>query len=147
MTWCVFQYHIAAACIWSQIKVKLKHSEGIVQPLTLFRCPPSGYVAMGCTDDGVKLKFLENSGPKALLGTLSRHHGVPSLIQRASDVVAASSSRFELNKEAFMDADAHLKLIELGSKHLNHPGAIQGAASALHTLASADDPRVIASKV
>ena len=104
----------------------------------------SGYVY---ADDGVKLKFLENSGPKALLGTLTRLQALPHLVQLAGDVVVASSSRFELNKEAFMDGDAHLKLIELGSRHLTNPGAIQAAASALQTLATADDPRVIASKV
>ena len=144
MTWCVFQYHIVAACMCRQILV---HPDCIDKLLALFRCLTSGYVAMECTDDGVKLKFLENKGPDSLLGTLSRHHGVPSLIQRASDVVAASSLRFELNKEAYMDANAHIKLIELGIKHLTHPGAIQAAASALQNLASADDPRVIASKV
>lgn len=67
----------------------------------------------------------------------------------AAQVVALSCQAFELNKEAFMDHGAHANLAKLlgATQATHHLPAVRNLCNALQALVTADDARVLASKV
>lgn len=97
--------------------------------------------------DANRARFWEASAAATVTASARSFCGHPGVVHHAGRVAAAASARFELLKEAFMDAEAHLLLVAAlqDCSSRSEVDAVKGACLGLMAFATNDDPRVAAS--